>query len=113
MKFTALSVLVSFIAVVAATSGQATWYQPNGGRGACGKPLQNGDLALALTSANFAGGRNCGKRVNVQYQGRSITAVVQDECPGCQTNGIDLTEGAFRKLASLDAGVIQVNWNYV
>ncbi|KAJ7081214.1 Non-catalytic module family EXPN protein [Mycena belliarum] len=113
MKLATFSAFVSSIAVVrAATSGQATWYQPNGGEGACGRAIQNGDLALALTTANYAGGENCGRRVKVQYNGKSIDAVVMDECPGCQTNGLDLTEGTFQRLSGLDAGVIQVTWTY-
>ncbi len=32
---------------------------------------------------------------------------VVDLCPGCEAGHIDLSEGAFEQLASLDVGVLQ------
>ncbi|KAJ7020474.1 RlpA-like double-psi beta-barrel-protein domain-containing protein-containing protein, partial [Mycena alexandri] len=93
----------------------ATYYDPNGGTGACGNPLQNNDAIVALGEGNWAGGAHCGQNINVQYQGRSITVNVQDLCPGCQgPNGIDLSEGA---MAAIDPnyiadGVIPVVWSF-
>ncbi|KAJ7805989.1 hypothetical protein B0H14DRAFT_2382194, partial [Mycena olivaceomarginata] len=53
----------------------ATYYDPNGGTGACGSVLQNKDFIVALGTGNWAGGAHCGQTVNV---------TVQDLCPGCQ-----------------------------
>ncbi|KAJ7924733.1 RlpA-like double-psi beta-barrel-protein domain-containing protein-containing protein [Mycena leptocephala] len=91
----------------------ATFYDPNGGFGACGVPLQNGGFTVALGPGHWDGGSHCGQTVNVQYQGQSIQVIVEDLCPGCQgANGIDLSEGA---IAALDLnypndGVISVVW---
>ncbi|KAI0718970.1 hypothetical protein C8T65DRAFT_736997 [Cerioporus squamosus] len=72
-------------------SGDATYYEPNGGLGACGSPIQNSDFAVALSSDQYSGGSNCGRRINVQYQGKSVEATVEDLCPGCASGSIDLT----------------------
>ncbi|KAF7341367.1 Barwin-like endoglucanase [Mycena venus] len=90
----------------------ATFFIPGGAFGACGKPIQNSDFAVALSSANYAGGAHCGQTLTVQFQGRSIVVTVADLCPGCAANGIDLTEGAFAALADPAVGVIQVTWAF-
>ncbi|KAJ7199040.1 RlpA-like double-psi beta-barrel-protein domain-containing protein-containing protein [Mycena pura] len=97
-------------------NGLATFYDPNGGFGACGSPLQNGDFIVALGEANWDGGAHCGQTVNVQFQGRSFQVTVQDLCPGCQgANGIDLAEGAMAALDPnyINDGVISVVWSFV
>ncbi|KAJ6579235.1 RlpA-like double-psi beta-barrel-protein domain-containing protein-containing protein [Mycena vulgaris] len=116
MKFTTFAT-TSFLALatgVSATTGPArpaTFYDPDGNFGACGTHIQNGDFAVPLSSANYAGGAHCGQRLNVQYNGKTIGVVVEDFCPGCAANGIDLTRGAFQSLADTNLGVIQVEWN--
>ncbi|KAJ7628156.1 RlpA-like double-psi beta-barrel-protein domain-containing protein-containing protein, partial [Mycena polygramma] len=93
----------------------ATYYDPNGGFGACGNTLQNTDFIVALGPAFYNAGAHCGQTLTVSYQGKSIVVTVQDLCPGCQgTNGIDLSESA---MAALDAnyifdGVITVDWSF-
>ncbi|KAJ7058346.1 hypothetical protein C8F01DRAFT_990529, partial [Mycena amicta] len=87
----------------------ATYYDPDGGFGACGSPLQNGDYIVALGAGHWDAGSHCD-------QGKSVQVVVQDLCPGCQgADGIDLSEGV---MAALDAnyifdGVIEVVWGFV
>ncbi|KAJ7159001.1 RlpA-like double-psi beta-barrel-protein domain-containing protein-containing protein, partial [Mycena crocata] len=94
----------------------ATYYDPNGGFGACGWTLQNSDFVVALGPQHYDAGAHCGKTVKVDYQGRSVNVVVADLCPGCQgDNGIDLTVPA---MSQIDAnyvfdGVISVNWAFV
>ncbi|KAF7343533.1 hypothetical protein MSAN_01973800 [Mycena sanguinolenta] len=96
-------------------SGLATYYDPNGGTGACGSVLQNSDFIVALGTGNWDGGAHCGQTVNVQYQGNTVQVTVQDLCPGCQgANGIDLSEGAMAALDSnyINDGVISVVWSF-
>ena len=45
-------------------------------------------------------------------QGKFVDATVVDLCPGCASGSIDLSPGAFQQLASLDAGRIQVTWDF-
>ncbi|KAJ7622125.1 RlpA-like double-psi beta-barrel-protein domain-containing protein-containing protein [Roridomyces roridus] len=111
MKTSTLSAFLALAVVaVLATSGPATFY--DGGLGACGTIIKNTDFAVALTAPNFASGAHCGQPITVTFNGKSITVIVQDLCPGCGTNGLDLTRGAFAALASTDLGVIQVDWQF-
>ncbi|KAK0238307.1 RlpA-like double-psi beta-barrel-protein domain-containing protein-containing protein [Armillaria nabsnona] len=92
--------------------GDATYYNPNGGLGACGTPLQNSDYIVALSTTQYAKGANCGKLIRVSYKGRSVDVTIRDLCPGCPSGGIDLSPSAFKQLAGLDVGRIQVTWEY-
>ncbi|KAF8124262.1 RlpA-like double-psi beta-barrel-protein domain-containing protein-containing protein, partial [Mycena galopus ATCC 62051] len=92
----------------------ATYYYPNGGTGACGGTIQNGDMAVAIGQDNWDNGAHCGATMTVTYGGTTIYVTVEDLCPGCQgSNGIDLTQGAF---AAMDPnwandGVDTVTWS--
>ncbi|KAI0769352.1 RlpA-like double-psi beta-barrel-protein domain-containing protein-containing protein [Trametes elegans] len=108
------TILVAVLASgVQAYSGDATYYYPNGGYGACGTQLQNTDYIVALNPVQYSSGANCGRRINVQYQGKSVQATVADLCPGCGSGGVDLSPVAFEQLAPLSAGRIQVTWDFV
>ncbi|KAJ6490118.1 hypothetical protein C8R45DRAFT_1139221 [Mycena sanguinolenta] len=94
-------------------NGIATYYDPNGGFGACGSILQNSDYVVALGPNDWAAGAHCGRAVTVQC--RSVQVVVQDLCPGCQgDHGIDLTEPAMNTLDTnyVFDGHINVVWNF-
>ncbi|KAK7033919.1 hypothetical protein VNI00_012543 [Paramarasmius palmivorus] len=107
-----LPILFASIGLVNAINGDATWYQPGGNYGACGAKNQNSDLVVALPKGKYANGSNCRKHINVHYKNKVVDVTVADLCPGCGPNDIDLTEGAFRKLANLDVGRIKVNWDF-
>ncbi|KAF7368074.1 Barwin-like endoglucanase [Mycena sanguinolenta] len=97
----------------AAHQGRVTFYTPNGGVGACGHPIKTSAHAVALASAQYDGGAHCGKKIKVQYNGKSVIANVVDLCSGCPSEGLDLTRGAFKKLAKPAVGVIEANWHFV
>jgi expansin (peptidoglycan-binding protein) len=44
--------------------------------------------------------------------GQHIDVTVGDLCPGCTTDGLDLSEGAFAAIENLDAGRITVAWSF-
>ncbi|KAF8147951.1 RlpA-like double-psi beta-barrel-protein domain-containing protein-containing protein, partial [Mycena galopus ATCC 62051] len=94
----------------------ATYYDPDGGRGACPPSypvINNGDMAVALGAGNWNSGKYCGKTMLVTYGSKTISVVIEDLCPGCQgTNGIDLTEGAMAAMDSnyYQHGVDTVQW---
>ncbi|KAJ7202735.1 RlpA-like double-psi beta-barrel-protein domain-containing protein-containing protein, partial [Mycena rebaudengoi] len=85
---------------------------PNGGVGACGAPLQNSDFIVALSEAHYDGGAHCWQHLDVEYNGQHIDVTVGDLCPGCTTDGLDLSEGAFAAIENLDAGRITVAWSF-
>ncbi|KAJ7465853.1 hypothetical protein B0H11DRAFT_1733636, partial [Mycena galericulata] len=43
-----------------------TYYQPNGGLGACGEPLQNSDFIVALGAGHYNEGSHCGQTISVE-----------------------------------------------
>ncbi|KAJ7442453.1 RlpA-like double-psi beta-barrel-protein domain-containing protein-containing protein, partial [Mycena latifolia] len=85
---------------------------PDGGYGACGAPLQNWDFIVALSEAHYDGGAHCWQHLDVEYNGQSIDVMVGDLCPGCGTDGIDLSQGAFAAIENLDVGRMTVSWSF-
>ncbi|KAF8994921.1 RlpA-like double-psi beta-barrel-protein domain-containing protein-containing protein, partial [Cyathus striatus] len=83
------------------------------GLGNCGAWSQDSDFIVALSTAEYNNGAHCWQHIQVHYQGKTIDATVVDSCPGCSQYSIDLSPAAFSALAPLDAGRIQVDWNYV
>ena len=85
MQFSTLAAFLALAVSVSATSGPgeeielrqartllsrflATFYDPDGGLGACGNPIQNSDFAVALTSPNYDNGAHCGQPITVTCQ---------------------------------------------
>ncbi|KAI0769353.1 RlpA-like double-psi beta-barrel-protein domain-containing protein-containing protein [Trametes elegans] len=97
---------------VNAFSGDATYYNPGGNFGACGTRNQDSELVAALNPTQYSGGSNCGRHINVHYQGKTVNAKVVDLCPGCGSGSVDLSPAAFQKLAPLSVGRIKVTWEF-
>lgn len=95
--------------------GKASYYTPNGGVGNCGgKGLKNSDLIVALPTSAYNGGKNCGKKINVTYKGKTVQGTVRDRCPGCPGNQIDLSKGYFEQFANTDVGILKpLTWTVV
>ncbi|KAF2765929.1 barwin-like endoglucanase [Teratosphaeria nubilosa] len=96
-------------------SGQATFYGGNVAGGTCSfstYTLPSSLYGTALSSSNWNSSANCGGCVKVSYGGKSITAMIVDQCPGCGDNHLDLFPDAFSALADESLGVIDVNWEY-
>nr|OQO26452.1 hypothetical protein B0A51_06833 [Rachicladosporium sp. CCFEE 5018] len=97
-------------------SGQATYYGGNVQGGTCSfstYTLPSGLQGTALSDANWDTAANCGGCVQVNYGGKSVTAMIVDECPGCGTNHLDLFPSAFTSLAPASKGIIDITWDYV
>uniref|UniRef100_A0A0S1MIW2 RlpA-like protein double-psi beta-barrel domain-containing protein n=1 Tax=Phakopsora pachyrhizi TaxID=170000 RepID=A0A0S1MIW2_PHAPC len=92
-------------------SGKATWFIPD--TGACGDKNSESDYIVAMNQAQYNGGSNCHKTVNIKNQanGKSVTAKVTDKCPGCSYGSLDLSPSTFKALGSLDTGVLPINWD--
>lgn len=45
--------------------------------------------------------------------GKGVDVTVVDSCPGCGRDDIDLSPAAFKKLAPLSQGVVQVTWKFL
>ncbi|EMR70039.1 putative barwin-like endoglucanase protein [Eutypa lata UCREL1] len=104
-------------------SGIATYYYQGGAAGSCGNYHADSDLIIALSPswdvASFCGRKiqitNAGGGQDNNGAGTVIQAVVQDTCPGCDQNHLDLSTGAFEALTggNLDPpGQFNINWNF-
>ncbi|KAI6371351.1 hypothetical protein MCOR25_003959 [Pyricularia grisea] len=89
-------------------TGQVTHYTV--GLGACGfddAGKDNSDYIVAISSALMHGSNGdpmCNKKVNLSFDGHSITATIRDKCPSCSQDQIDLSEKAFKDLVG-DLGI--------
>ncbi|MBA3583024.1 MAG: hypothetical protein H0W36_00590 [Gemmatimonadetes bacterium] len=83
--------------------GTATWYCGAGSR--CTRGYGPSDLVAAIDPTT---GIVRGTRLTVTSGGRSVSVRVVDVCACRGERVIDLTTGAFRRLAPLSRGVIPV-----
>ncbi|EMD32260.1 expansin-like protein [Gelatoporia subvermispora B] len=103
-----------YLGAVTAFTGDVTWYNTDNGFGACGNQLNDGELVAALSSDVYDDGANCGRSIQIEWEGNSVTATVQDLCPGCDSTSVDLTPTAFEALAPLSVGRLTgATWNFV
>ncbi|KAF9108523.1 hypothetical protein BGX29_010993 [Mortierella sp. GBA35] len=102
----------SLVARAESFSGRGTWFTD--ASGSCEVDFDTNDLIVAMNEDQMGGTSMCGKSVRISYGGKSVTARVVDTCPSqyCSHGALDLSQAAFKKLAPLDAGVIQLKWSF-
>jgi hypothetical protein len=117
-------------AASAPSSGGATYenvditiYDNNGGFGACGTKLTDGDMIVALAKDAWGASTYdvmtgeatnpwCGQKIDVEYNGNHITATIMDMCPGCSGHDIDLSLSAWKALTNTDEKTrYKANWS--
>jgi hypothetical protein len=93
--------------------------------GACGITNVDTDMICAISLLRFDtfpgyNGVNpntnpvCNQKIQLSYQGNSITLTIVDRCTGCLYNDIDMTPTAFQKLAPLAVGRLSdVEWSFI
>ena len=109
-----------------AVTGDLTYYSP--ALGACGKTSGDNDDVVSIAHALFDAGSTgsdpnsnplCGRRLRARRVDerlnamRSIDLSVVDRCVGCQPTDIDVSPGAFAKLADPDRGRVLVTWAWL
>ncbi|KZT03484.1 uncharacterized protein LAESUDRAFT_659606 [Laetiporus sulphureus 93-53] len=87
-----------------------TYYEV--GLGSCGQTNVPTDSIVALDSALYNGGSECGKSITISLNGKTTTATIMDECPGCPEGGLDFSEGLFEYFSDLGVGVLTGEWWY-
>jgi outer membrane biosynthesis protein TonB len=100
-----------------------TIYDNNGGLGACGTALNDGDMIVALAKDAWGASTYdvmtgaatnpwCGQKIEVEYNGNYITATIMDLCPGCSGHDIDLSLSAWKALTKTDEKTrFKANWS--
>ncbi|OGE56913.1 hypothetical protein PENARI_c002G03907 [Penicillium arizonense] len=98
-------------------SGSATFYGGNVSGGTCSfssYTLPSTLFGTALSADRWDNAANCGSCVSVTGpNGKTIKAMVVDQCPECESNHLDLFQSAFAELSDISAGVINIDWSYV
>ncbi|KAF9540234.1 hypothetical protein EC957_004479 [Mortierella hygrophila] len=94
-------------------SGRGTWFTDT--TGSCEVPFDTNDLIVAMNAEQMKGTSQCGKSVKISFGGKTVTAKVVDTCPSqfCSSGALDLSQAAFKQLAPLSVGVININWEFV
>lgn len=101
-----------------------TVYDNNqGGSGACGTKLVDSDMIVALAKPTWGDSTYdrmtgaatnpwCGQKINVFYEGRTITATIMDLCPECKAGDIDLSVAAWQALTGSDVKTrLKASWS--
>ncbi|KAG9301183.1 hypothetical protein G9A89_012566 [Geosiphon pyriformis] len=98
-------------------NGQGTYYNP--GLGACGFTDNDNSAIVALGSPLFDqytpnGNPNnnslCGKRIRIEFEGKSVEGTVHDRCPECAAGDVDMSPSMFKQIA--DQGRVDKNPRY-
>jgi rare lipoprotein A (peptidoglycan hydrolase) len=93
-----------------AKGGKASFYTEwKSNPGSCGAIPTDPNLCAIHPSFMPA---SCGKCILVTYNDKTLKVKVTDTCPGCSLDKIDLSDEAFAKLASKDAGIINIKWDW-
>jgi hypothetical protein len=102
------------------TGGVATFFFQNGVAGACGTVHSDTDMIAAIDGDRYGNlGKKsslCGQKVQITNtkNKKTVTVTIADACPTCEnSNSIDLSEGAFEKIATLDEGEVPITWSFV
>ena len=94
-------------------SGRGTWFTDT--MGSCGQSFTTNEMIVAMNAAQMGGTSQCGREVRIQSGGKTVTAKVIDTCPAqfCKPGSLDLSQAVFQQLASLETGVIDIQWEFV
>lgn len=93
-------------------SGSATWYSPpDDASVACGLPaVTPGEYTVAVTPSRWAGSGICGRCLEVTGPLGTIVARVRDECPGCTSGDLDMSQAAFAAIGNPLLGIVPITW---
>jgi expansin len=80
----------------------------------CSYPVAPADgLFVAMPPGEYTSAAACGGYLEVHGPDGSVRVEVVDQCPGCGTGHIDLSEAAFSAIAPLSAGLVNVSYQYL
>lgn len=95
-------------------TGEATYYDFADGSGNCGFPATPDDLMVAaMNHTDYAASAACGTCVRIDGPDGSVDVRIVDQCPECPEGDIDLSPAAFERIAPLEAGRVEIAWEYI
>jgi len=102
------------------TGGFATFFYQKGNPGACGTVHSDYDLICAIDQDRYGNSGVtsglCGQQVQItnNANGNTVVVTIADDCPTCNNgNSIDLSLGAFEKLADPSVGQLDITWGFI
>lgn len=77
-------------------SGKMTWIgKVNGAYAACGVKYQPGSMYVAVSESVLKCNGQAGAPITITCNGRTVQAVANDLCPGCDTKQIDVSTAVY------------------
>ncbi|GFP54323.1 allergen Asp f 7 homolog [Trichoderma asperellum] len=99
------------VQAAASNTGDITWY--NTGLGACGQTNNDGQLVAAVSHSLYDREHPCGRKIRINYQGRSLVVTVVDRCQACAEDDVDLSPTAFENvIGPLGIGRVTASWDW-
>ena len=90
--------------------GRATYYAADGSGNCSFDPSPNDLDVAAMDAPQWNGSAPCGECVFVQGPSGSVTVRIVDQCPGCETGHLDLSQQAFAQIADVALGNVPITW---
>lgn len=94
-------------------TANATWYPSPTRATACGAGLAAEPMRAAVSPAVYMAGARCGTCMRVTGAAATAIVVIDDLCPECATDDLDLTGEAFTLLTGMTDGREPVTWELV
>jgi expansin (peptidoglycan-binding protein) len=97
----------------ATRSGQATFYDADGGGNCSFDPSPSDLMVGAMNQIDYRNSLICGAYLQVNGPKGTIVIRVVDRCPECPEGNIDLSREAFAQIADLADGRVPITWRLV
>lgn len=106
--------------MVGTQTGQGTYYAT--GLGACGITNHDTDYIAAVShllfdafpgydDVNPNANPICNRKVQISYQGKSVSVSITDRCEACALTDLDLSVSAFKQIADPSVGRLSdIQW---
>jgi expansin (peptidoglycan-binding protein) len=94
-------------------NGSATFYNYTG-FGNCSFPVPASPIyTVALNPSLYDTSATCGTCMEITGPLGSVVVSVEDQCPGCASNSLDLSEDAFSQIENVSAGIASIQWKFI
>ena len=97
----------------ATRSGQATYYDADGGGNCSFDPSPSDLMVGAMNQTDYYNSLTCGAYVQVNGPKGAVVIRIVDRCPECPVGNIDLSREAFAKIADLVQGRVPITWKII
>ncbi|KAI0143602.1 carbohydrate-binding module family 63 protein [Xylariaceae sp. FL1272] len=112
----ATDVAISAASDSTAVTGTSTFYGGNLNGGTCSfstYTLPSGIYGTAYSGSSWDSAANCGACIEVTANGKSIVAMIVDQCPECDAGHLDLFEDAFDVLSPSSSDPLATSYTFV